>query len=166
MDETKIRFSTNALQGKRRLKHVSSQEYINWAMNMLEEGNDEESIVTLAGSLPLEDTAELGKHFDKAIEKLGQAVGDKEAILIYAKEVAQAVLDQKITCEEGASVLHQIFKDTDDHLYFIWLQIEINKEELYRKEPQPAVPELDARGFEEAVREHAKALLEERSLGI
>jgi hypothetical protein len=105
---------TYQLLGEKSVTYFDSQKYVNWAITLLENGFDSESLVILAG-LDSYDTEEKEKYFWKSIEELNIRI-DKteiELIEIYANFLAIQVVENKINPTIALRKMFNITRATD-----------------------------------------------------
>jgi hypothetical protein len=111
-----------AIFGKRALGQLS---FVEWAGEMLTQGYDSVSLRMLAGLNRLTSTSEAEHYFLRSIKELNLTPPEVgTAIRAYACEIAQLLVDGKITGRDGVRRLYQICIDTDYASDFIiWLEL-------------------------------------------
>ena len=87
-----------------------SEDIVAWAMEMLEEGYDTESLVILAGLMKPLFRQEVEHYFKHAIRELGWTWPSDVALCLqaYALDVARAIIAGKIPPVEGCSEMYHI----------------------------------------------------------
>ena len=105
---------TYLLLAEKNLTYFNSQKYVDWAVNLLENGFESESLVILAG-LDSYSTEEKEKYFWESIKELGISIekSDSESIDFYANFVAKQVIESKISPMIGLMKMLDIVRATD-----------------------------------------------------
>ena len=105
---------TYRILAEKLLTHFDSQKYVDWAVALLENGFESESLVILAG-LDSYSTEEKEKYFWESIGELGIRIekNDSELIDYYAYFIANQVIDNKITPMLGLSRMLDVVRATD-----------------------------------------------------
>ncbi|MDL2330466.1 hypothetical protein LJC62_00395 [Odoribacter sp. OttesenSCG-928-A06] len=96
--EINIQEFTYQLLAEKTLTYFDSQKYVDWAVVLLENGHESESLIILAG-LDSYETEEKEKYFWKSVEELNIKIekNDFELIDHYADFVAKQVIEGKIS---------------------------------------------------------------------
>ncbi len=118
-----ISLGTDAILGRRALNHSESGDYVLWATKQLDEGGESKSVNILAGLEPPYNWFEVQEYFTRALREL-QIIEKPRDILIekYAREIAQNIVDQKISPNMGLDILHHIYLDSEnDSKYERWM---------------------------------------------
>ncbi|HTG94288.1 MAG TPA: hypothetical protein VL866_16960 [Pyrinomonadaceae bacterium] len=115
-----------AIFGRRALGQLSSDDYKDWAGEMLLQSYDSRSLRILAGLDRFVNTIEAEDYFLRAINELNLRPPDRDAaIRAYACEIAQRVVDDIILAQDGVRWLFQICIATDYARDFvIWFELE------------------------------------------
>lgn len=110
----KVQEETNKLLAQRVLTHFDSYKLIDWAIFMMANGFDSESLIILAG-LDSELTEEREEYFWKTVEELQLDVNqtDFELIEDYAVFVAESVINRSIKPKNGLEIMQDIVRSTD-----------------------------------------------------
>lgn len=105
---------TNRILAERLLKPFDSKRLVEWAVKLLMNGNESESLIILAG-LDYDSTEEREKYFWKSIEelKIDHYKSEIELIDKYAIIVAKDVLESKINAFDGLNIMGSILRKTD-----------------------------------------------------
>jgi len=112
------------LAGKIALGTAYSEDYTNWAMDLLEEGSDSENIAVLA-SLGFEknpDSVEIKEYFYRSLKDLGLELPTEEnSILSYAKYICSEVVSGNIAPRDALPILERLYSKSDyERIYSIW----------------------------------------------
>jgi RNase P subunit RPR2 len=105
---------TYRLLAEKILTYFDSQKYVDWAVTLLENGLESESLVILAG-LDSYPTEEKEKYFWESIKELGIKIekSDSELIDNYADFVAKQVIEDKINPMIGLQKMLDVVRATD-----------------------------------------------------
>src|SRR5215510_8817812 len=111
--------------GKRALGQLSSGHYVEWAGEMLVEGYDSPSLRILAGLDRFASSFEAEDYFLRSLNELNLTPPDSTtAIRAYACEIAQRVIDGRMSGKDGVRALFQISIATDYSREFItWIEL-------------------------------------------
>jgi hypothetical protein len=112
------------LNGRIALGIASSADYIEWAMDRLQRGDDSESLAILAG-LELEgeaDSQEVRRYFNRAVDELGLVPPSRDrALLDYARYFCRQIFEGRIASTEGLKRLDALFPASGyAELYSLW----------------------------------------------
>lgn len=105
---------TSLMLAEKNLTYFDSQKYVDWAVTLLENEYESESLIILAG-LDSYGTEEKEKYFWKSIEELNIKIekSDFELIGNYADFVAKQVLEDKISPMDGLKKMLAVVYATD-----------------------------------------------------
>jgi len=127
-----IQEATNKLLAQRVLKNLDSKEFIDWAIMLMENGFESDSLIILAG-LDNASTEERELYFWQTIEELKIDVNrtDFEFIEDYAIYVAESVVNKRITPKDGLHSMQDIVLSTDySKRYFQFYEIDLDLDYL------------------------------------
>ena len=118
--EMNIQEITYILLGEKNMAYFDSQKYVDWAVFLLENGFESESLVILAG-LDSYPTEEKEKYFWKSIEELDIKIekNNSELIEFYADFIAKQVIENKINPMIGLTKMLDVVRATDYHYKYI-----------------------------------------------
>lgn len=123
---------TYKLLAQRLFSYFDSKKLVDWAVIMLENGYDSESLIILAG-LDSDSTVLREQYFWQAIEelKLDKSKSDIELIDDYAVYIAESVLCKKIDPKNGLLIMQEIVRATDySNRYIPFYQLDEDLEYL------------------------------------
>jgi hypothetical protein len=105
---------TYRLLAEKYMTYFDSQKYVDWAVALLENGLESDSLIILAG-LDFYPTEEKEKYFWESIRELGIKIekSDLELVDYYADFVVQQVLEDKINPMIGLSKMLDVVRATD-----------------------------------------------------
>lgn len=105
---------TYQLLGEKLISNFDSKKYVNWAVTLLENGYDSESLIILAG-LNYDTTEEREEYFWKSVDELDIIIdkSDFELIENYAEYIAYEVVNERIEPIIGLSIMQHIVRETD-----------------------------------------------------
>lgn len=111
IDTTKF---TYQLLGQRLLTWYDSKILVDWALKLLENGFDTESLEILAG-LDKDDTELREKYFWKAIKELNINIDKQEIDLInfYVDNLVEEVISGSVTSKFGLKMMCEVVRKTD-----------------------------------------------------
>ncbi|HRH40943.1 MAG TPA: hypothetical protein PKY82_04810 [Pyrinomonadaceae bacterium] len=93
------------------LDKITSDNFVDWAIDCLEEGLDTKSLRLLAGldkNHPIE--ADFNELFRKSLDELGwKYLGEKEVLLDHAQNLAKKILSGELDPIKGSEQIHQIY---------------------------------------------------------
>jgi hypothetical protein len=95
------------------LGELGSDQLPDVAVKLLQEGYDSPSLRVVAGDLH-PDMAETGKTFRDALQELGVRITLKEALLIRARSIAEAIVEGAVAPMAGASDLYYLDRHFGD----------------------------------------------------
>jgi hypothetical protein len=155
--------STKAIFGKRALYQLPSSDYIDWAGEMLVQGYDSYSLRILAGLECLASTFESEDYFLRASTELGLSIPDSgAAVRAYACEIAQQIVEGKVTAQDGVRALYRICLATEyDRDYLIWLELDDALDSLLSGEYAYTYESATLENFDEVARQEAEKFIVE-----
>jgi hypothetical protein len=154
--------STNEIFGRRALGNIFSQDYIDWACEMLVCGHDSPNLRILAGLDRADSVVEIEKYFLRSISEVNiDQVEGKVAIRFYACELAQQIVEGKFASpREAIQGLYQIWLDTDyDREYEAWQELDAALDSLQSGEFPYTYPSATLNNFDELLRQEATAFI-------
>ncbi len=115
-----------AIFGKKALGQLSSSDYVDWAGEMLMQNYDSHSLRILAGLDRFAGAIEAEDYFLRSLKELELNQPDSEtAIRAYACEIAQRMIEGKITGRDGVRALYKICIETEYAREFvIWYELD------------------------------------------
>lgn len=119
-------YLVNAIFGKRALQQLSTDDYVDWAGEMLVQGYDSYSLRILAGLDRFASPFEVEDYFQRSVKELGLHIPNSEnAIRAYACAIAQQVIDGEVTGQQGVRALYRICLATNyGRDFMIWLELD------------------------------------------
>lgn len=113
-----------AIFARRALGEIQAQEIVEWAVQELVAGRDTPTLCVLAGMSPPFYHSEVDEQFSKALAELRIVPPDKETCLrLYARQIAQALLDDKISIPVACDTLSGVFTDSYESEYGVWFNL-------------------------------------------
>ena len=105
---------TYKILAQRLFSYFDSHKLVDWAVMMMENGYDSESLIILAG-LDNESTEIREQYFWQTIDELKLNVNKTELDIIdnYALYIAESVVNRKIKPKDGLSIMQEIVRSTD-----------------------------------------------------
>ena len=153
-----------AIFARRALGELQSQEIVDWAVQELVAGRDTPELCVLAGMSPPFYYSEVGEQFFKALAELSIVPPDKETCLrLYARQIAQALLDGSLSAPDTCYQIYPIWQDTYEDDYMVWAQLRwawsdlIGGFESYEYDS----PDLTLANFDDYARMEARKFLTE-----
>jgi hypothetical protein len=115
-----------AIFGKRALGQLSASDYVDWAGEMLVKDYDSYSLRILAGLDRFASTYEADDYFLRSVKELNLSVPDSEtAIRVYACEIAQRIIEDKITAQQGVRALFLICIAIEyERNFIVWFELD------------------------------------------
>lgn len=155
--------STKAIIGKRALYHLHANDYVDWAGEMLVQGYDSYSLRILAGLERLASTFEAEEYFLRSAKELGLSIPDSgTAVRAYACEIAQQIVDGRLTGQEGVRELYRICLATEyDRDYLVWLQLDDALDTLLSGEYAYTYESATLENFDEVAKQEAEKFIVE-----
>ena len=113
-----------ALLGRRAFHETRSQDTVDWAVREIVAGQHTPELCVLAGmSAPL-NAFEVDAQFQKTLDEMGLVPPDEAVCLrLYARQIAQALLDGAIPIPNACATLSRIFDASYDGIYIIWFSL-------------------------------------------
>ena len=157
--------STKAIFGKRALYQLPASDYVDWAGEMLVQGYDSYSLRILAGLERLASTFEAEDYFLRSAKELGLSVPDSEAAIgVYACEIAQEIVEGRLTGQEGVRALYRICLATEYHRdYLIWLELDDALDSILSGEYAYTYESATLENFDEVAKREAEKFIVEMS---
>jgi hypothetical protein len=158
-----MELSTTAIFWKRTCSQLPAGDYVDWAGEMLVQGHDSYSLRILAGLERLASTFEAEDYFLRSAKELGLSIPDTEtAARAYACEVAQHILDGRVTGQEGVRELYRVCLATEyDPAYLIWLELDDALDSLLSGEYAYTYQSATLENFDEVARREAEKFIVE-----
>lgn len=160
---TALQYSTIALLGRATLRHAREEEYVEWAIHMLEQGHDTPNLCILAGLEPLLNHFEVQDHFNRSLKELGiERTEKEEEIKRYAIEtvrhISKGIIDHKV----GVSTLNAVCIASDYPSYLMdWYSLYDAMIDIDSGHYPNGFPEAYGKDFREVVLNVAKKFLSE-----
>ena len=159
---------TYQLLAEKSLTYFDSQKYVDWAVALLENGFESESLIILAG-LDSYGTEEKEKYFWKSVDELNIKIEKQDFELIedYAIFVAKQVVEGKINPMTGLNKMVNIVCATDySSEYITFYELEEDIDSLNYSGTAIFNTGLILENKEEYVKEEFKLFLEMKELQI
>jgi hypothetical protein len=117
---------TKLIFGKRALDKAHAEDYIDWAGEMLVQDYDSPSLRILAGLNRQNNTFEAQDYFSRCVKELRLNEPEPEAaVREYACEIAQQIIDEQITAQEGVRALYQVCLARDyPKEFMVWFELD------------------------------------------
>ena len=140
-----LSFHTYKVLGQKLLSWFDSQILVDWALDLLENGYETESLLILAG-LDNTETEEREKYFWKCIKELNIDIDKKEIELIdfYVKSLTQEVLSGNVTPKFALKKMCEVVAKTDyseKYIQFYMLDEEVeflnDRKNIFQKKFTP-----------------------------
>ncbi len=150
---------TLCLLARRHLNRARLSDFVDWAVFMLEQGYDTEHLRMLASLGPVPLWADITYFFGQTAQELNLIVPPGETLLgLYAKDIAQSILEGTVPPETGCHEIYGIYLDLDCPTEMTsWLYLDDNLEpETYQ--------ELEGEKWSLAIRQEAWRFLQETKL--
>lgn len=120
-----------AIFARRALDELQAQEIVDWAVQEIIAGSDTPEISVLAGMYPPFYYSDIDEQFAKVLDEMGIIPPDKKTCLrLYARQIAQALLDDKIPLPIACHMLYRIYCASYDAEYFIWEQLNAARRDI------------------------------------
>lgn len=109
-----VQEETYKLLAQRLFSYFDSKKLVDWAVMMIENGFDSDSLIILAG-LDNDLTEVREKYFWQTIDELKLDVNKSDFDLIdhYAIYIAESVVNKKIAPKDGLSIIQEIVRTTN-----------------------------------------------------
>jgi hypothetical protein len=121
-----MEYSIIAIFGKREMGLLTTEEYVDWAGEMLVKGFDSPSLRVLAGLDKFTSGFEVESRFTRSIQELGFEVPERHAALrAYACGLAERIVARQQPAKEALRALHKIFIASDySRDYLVWSDLD------------------------------------------
>jgi hypothetical protein len=151
--------TTPAIQAKHVLQKAQTEDYVEWAMTMLEAELESNNLKILAGLSKLASPFEAEYYFKRAKLELGIFEPTKEqAIKDYAIYIAQQIIDEIIPYRRGVEILDQLCCTNDYPNYLMeWYYLDNWLDDIDNGESYD--PEFDGKSPKEIVNQVACAFI-------
>jgi hypothetical protein len=119
--------STKVLFGRQALGRTFSEDYIDWAYEMLEQDYDTPQLRILAGLDRRSSMFEVDEYFKKSLKELSiEPLEPKAAVRAYACDIAQQIIDGQFPASrQTMKALRQLWLDSEyDDDYDIWSDLD------------------------------------------
>jgi hypothetical protein len=112
--------------GRKAFQQLLSDDYVDWAGEMLVDGCDSHSLRILAGLDRRGSAFEAEHYFTRALKELNLNSPDPDiAVRAYGCEIARQIIEDKITAQDGVRKLYQICIGTDYSRDFMgWYELD------------------------------------------
>lgn len=113
MERLNIQEETYKLLSQRLFSYFDSKKLVDWALMMMENGCDSNSLIILAG-LDNDSTEVREQYFWQTIDELKLDVNKSDFDLIdhYAIYIGESVVNKKIAPKDGLSIMQEIVRTT------------------------------------------------------
>ena len=120
-----------AVLARRALGERQSQEIVDWAVAELVAGRDMPELCVLAGMSEPLYVSEVDAQFYKTLDEMGVTPPDEDTCLrLYARQIAQALLDDAVPIPIACPALYRIYCHSYDSEYFIWEQLDAARRDI------------------------------------
>jgi hypothetical protein len=160
--------STKVLFGRQALGRTFSEDYIDWAYEMLEQDYDTPQLRILAGLDRRSSIFEVEQYFINSLRELEiESVEPKAAVQAYACDIAQQILDGQFPeTREALRALYQIYPDTDyDSDYAVWSDLDDARSYLSSGEFPYPYPAATLDNFDEILKKEAAQFIVRMTTG-
>lgn len=115
----------NSIFGERALGPLSTNDYVDWAGEMLAQDYDTYSLCILAGLDRFASAFEAEDYFLRSIKELNLNVPDcANAIRAYACDIARQIINGQLTGQQGVRTLYKICVATEYEREFMgWYEL-------------------------------------------
>jgi hypothetical protein len=154
-------YSTKAIFGKRALRQLSAEDYVDWAVEMLVLEQDSFHLRILAGFNRRGSVFEAEDYLLRSIEELNIIEPEQEeAVRTYGCEIAQQIIDGQLTAQEGVKLLYRLCRDMDySHEFIIWLELDDALDSLLAGEYPYSYPSANLKNFDAIVKKEAEGFI-------
>ena len=163
-----IKEETYKLLAQRLLTYFDSKKLVDWAMILLQNGYESESLIILAG-LDSDSTEVREKYFWQSISELQLDINanDFELIENYAIYIAKSVIGNQLNPHSGLTVMQDIVRESDYSKRFIQF-FELDEDIDYLKYDNRTVfnPGLTLENTESFIKKEFELFLEAERLKI
>jgi len=160
---TAPQYTTTALLGRASLRHAREEEYVEWAVHMLEQGHDTPNLCILAGLEPILNHFEVQDHFSRSLKELGIERKENDVeIKRYAIETVRHILNGSIDHKVGVSTLNSVCIAGDYPSYLMdWYSLDDAMIDIDSGHYPNGFPEAYGKDFREVVLGVAREFLNE-----
>ena len=153
--------STRALFGKKVLSQLSASDYIDWAGEMLMQGLDSHHLRILAGLDNSTGLYEAEERFLRCSQELEITTPEPEiAVRAYACEIAQQLVEGRLTAREGVRALYQICLATEyDRDFLIWYYLDEALDYLLAGDYPYTYPAATLENYDEVAKQAAEKFI-------
>lgn len=157
----RINYLISSIFGKRALGELSASDYVDWAGEMLMQGYDSHSLRILAGLDKFASTYEAEDYFLRSIKELNFNIPNSEtAIRAYACAIAQQIIDEKITGQQGVRTLYKICIATRyEQDFIIWLELDDALDSLLYGDYPYSYESATLENFDEITKREAESFI-------
>jgi RNase P subunit RPR2 len=156
------------LLAQRVFSYFDSNKLVDWAIMMMQNGYESESLIILAG-LSSDTTEEREKYFWLAVEELNIDIdkNDRELIDFYALHIVESVLDHHMDPYNALSIMQDVVRETGYSRRYIQFY-EVNEDIDYLKYGSRPIfnSDLSSDNTEEFIRKEFELFLEAENLQI
>ena len=117
--------NTNVLFAKRYLETAVSENYVEWALELLEQGQDSPSLRILAGLFSPFNSFEVQDYFERSLKELHvDEPKESDAINSYSIYLCERIISGNIETISGMEALYRICIHLDYRGdYIVWLEL-------------------------------------------
>lgn len=153
-----MEYLIKAMFAERALGQPSASDYVDWAGEMLVQDYDSYSLRILAGLDRFASTYEAEDYFLRSIKELNLSIPNSDDVIrAYACEIAQRMIEDKITIQQGVRALYRICYGTDyEHDFMVWYQLDDALGSLLAGYHPFTYESATLENFDEIVRREAK----------
>ena len=140
---------------RRHLDWASLGDFVDWAVFLLEEGYDTEHLRMLASLGPAPTRADVDYYFGQTAQELNLTIPPSETLVhLYAKDVAQSILEGTVPPETGCHEIYAIYCNLEYPTEMMsWLYLDDNLE-------PGTYQELEGEKWDLAIRQEAERFLQ------
>jgi hypothetical protein len=153
------------IMGEKLVTNYDHKKIIAWAYQLIVKGYQSENLLILAG-LGNESSDVIDIYFKKTIEdlKISTDKSDKELIEIFALQLINEVVEEKIDPRDGLSLMQEIVIATDYSDRFIQFYALQEDLDFYNNlDDTVHNPEIDASKIEKSIIEEFKRFIEQEN---
>ena len=152
--------ATADIFGRRAMRRVTAQDFVSWAVGMLELEQDSPSLRMLASMDAFASTFEAEDYFIRAVRELG-IPEPADGLRAYACDVAKRIVVGDIPPRQGVRELFQVWIAADGAAeYLIWLELDDALDNLEAGVDAYTYPSATAENFDAITCAEARAFLE------
>ena len=153
-----------AILARRALGELQAQDMVDWAVQEIVAGRDTPEVCVLAGMSAPFYSSEINAQFAKVLDERGVVPPDDSTLIrLYARQIAQALLDCSIDSLVACDLLRHIDSKILDGEYAVWFQLYWALQDVsdgYEQHYYPAVNFTPA-DFDDYARMEARRFLSE-----